>query len=520
MTHTTLRQALDSPAIYPDPTSTVEIRETHISLVALTDQHVYKIKKPVDLGFLDFSTLAQRRFFCEQELRLNRRLSHGVYLDVVPIHQDQNGYTFDDRGAVVEYALHMRRLSDNCSLEALLQRGQATEAMMVALAHRLAAFHQAHPLPANTEAHGTLADVQRDWQENFAQTADCIDHTLSQNTYASIQHAVNTFMSRHASWFAQRVADGRIRDCHGDLRAEHIYLEQGQTQIIDCIEFNQRFRYIDVASEIAFLAMDLARLGAPDLGHAFVRAYGDASQDTYLYRLLDFYCCYRAYVRGKVTSMRLRNVGAAAHGRLQQQAETYFTHAWRYATRLMQPLLLLTTGLIASGKSAVAEAIAEVLDLAVYSSDRIRKELAGVEPTASLRADYGQGMYSDAARQRTYEAMADLARNALLQGRSVCLDATFAKRVERQRIAALAQEVGARVCLIECLAPESVIRERLRQRAQAPDVISDAREDILAPSRQAYEPVQAPESTCHVALDTTQCLEHCVRQALATIQRS
>jgi predicted kinase len=129
-------------------------------------------------------------------------------------------------------------------------------------------------------------------------------------------------------------------------------------------------------------------------------------------------------------------------------------------------------------------------------------------------------MYSDAARQRTYEAMADLARNALLQGRSVCLDATFAKRVERQRIAALAQEVGARVCLIECLAPESVIRERLRQRAQAPDVISDAREDILAPSRQAYEPVQAPESTCHVALDTTQRLEHCVRQALATIQRS
>jgi uncharacterized protein len=519
MTHAALREALENPAIYPHPTATVELRETHISLVALTDHHVYKIKKPVNLGFLDFSTLEQRRFFCEQEFILNRRLSHGVYLDVLAIHQTPTSYAFNSSGPVVDYAVHMRRLSEDAALATLLQHGQATADMMTALARRLAMFHAAHPLPSHADDEGTLPAIQRDWEENFAQTTDAIGQTLSQHAYQRIQHAVYTFMSRRTAWFEQRVADRRIRDCHGDLRTEHIYLEQGRSQIIDCIEFNERFRYIDVASEVAFLIMDLERLGAPDMAHAFVQAYAEAATDTHLYRLLDFYCCYRAYVRGKVTSMRLHHAAHAGRDKIRQQAETYFRHALHYATRLMQPLLILTGGIIASGKSTVAEGIAEALDLDLYRSDALRKEFAGVEATSSQRAAYGQGMYSAAARQRVYDAMADLARHALSQGRSVCLDASFAKRAERERLAALAQNAGALVYMIECLAPDTVIRERLRTREQSAATISDAREDILDSFRQDYEPVQNVELACHVSLDTTQNIGTCVHQALTAMHR-
>jgi uncharacterized protein len=515
MTRATGRDALQQPDIYPDPTSQVEVRETHISLVYLTDSYVYKIKKPLDLGFLDFSTLEQRQFFCEQELTLNRRLSADVYLDVVPIHQSGHRVNFDGDGPVVDYALKMRRLSEEDSLQTLLQRGQDTEDLMAQLAACLADFHNAHPLPCSEDAYGTLDRVRADWEENFTQTADYVDQMLSRDTYEQIQHAVGTFIHRHAEWFAQRVEEGRIRDCHGDLRAEHVYAEPGHFQIIDCIEFNHRFRYIDVASEIAFLVMDLERLRVPNAARQFVQAYVEASRDVTLYRLLDFYCCYRAYVRGKVTAMGLKAAPPEERAPLRRQAESYFTQALRYATRFMQPLLLLTTGLIGTGKSTVADAIAAVLDLDVFSSDRVRKKLVGASPQSSQRADYGEGIYGEEMTRRTYDAMADLARHSLVQGQSVLLDASFAKRAERQRVTTLAHENGARVCLLECWAPESVIRSRLQAREQSAEAVSDAQEDILSAFQQDYEPVRAGEWSCHVRLDTTQEIEPCVQQALA-----
>jgi aminoglycoside phosphotransferase family enzyme/predicted kinase len=467
---------------------------------------------------LDFSTLAQRRFYCEQELALNRRLSADVYLAVVPLYRDDQHYSFADRGPVVEYALKMRRLPDDRSLEALLQRGAVAPSTMHSLAQRLAAFHAGQPLPASAASYGTLDQVRADWEENFAQTAPPRGQALSQQLYGRIQEAVTTFMARHAAWFEQRVQQDRIRDCHGDLRAEHIYLEPGQVQIIDCIEFNRRFRYIDVASEVAFLAIDLERLGAPALAHRFVQAYVEYAGDLALYRLLDFYCCYRAYVRGKVASIRLQEGSPAAqHAALRRQAEAYFTLAARYAERLTRPLLLLTTGLIASGKSTVAAGLAAALDLRLYSSDRLRKELAGVTPETSQQAAYRAGVYSAAMTRRTYEALAERARQALAQGHSVVLDASFAKRAERRRLEALAREMGAECCVLECWAPEAVLRQRLRARERGPGTISDAREEILAPFQRDYEPVQADETASHLRLDTTQPPEACVRQALAAI---
>jgi uncharacterized protein len=514
-----LREALQDPAVYPEPTTTVEVRETHISLVFLTDRYAYKFKKPVDLGFLDFLTLEQRRFYCEQELTLNRRLSSGIYLEVVALHQDDQRYTFADHGPIAEYAVKMRRLPPDRSLEALLQRDEVTPESIQALARRLVTFHADHPLPISAESYGTLERVRADWGENFAQTADSIGRTQSHQTYQKIQQAVTAFTARHAAWFAQRVRDGRIRDCHGDLRAEHIYFEPQQMQLIDCIEFNQRFRFIDVTSEVAFLAVDLERLGAPAVAHRFVRAYVQHSGDVSMYRLLDFYRCYRAYVRGKVTHIRLQaGPPPELRDHLQHRAESYFALAAQYADRLHRPLLLLTTGLIASGKSTLANGIAAALDLNLFSSDRVRKEMAGIAPETSQQAAYGAKLYSPATTQRTYDALADLARQALRRGESVILDASFAKRQARQGMAALAQEMQARYAVIECWAPEATLRERLRARQRLPTSISDAREEILSQFQRDYEPVQADEASCCVRLDTTQGVAQCVQQALAAIQ--
>ena len=514
-----LRQALQDPKVYPEPTSTVEIRETHISLVFLTDHYAYKIKKPLNLGFLDFSTLDQRRFYCEQEFTLNRRLSSGVYLEVVTLRRDDQHYTFSTHGQLIEYALKMRRLPSDRSLEVLLQRGEVTPEMMRGIARRLAVFHAEHPLSIGSQSYGTLEQVRADWEENFAQTAEAVGRSLSQHTYAAIQQAVTTFYTRHADWFVERVRDGRIRDCHGDLRAEHIYFESGQLQIIDCIEFNQRFRFIDVSSEVAFLAVDLERLGFPALANGFVCTYVQFSSDVSMYRLLNFYRCYRAYVRGKVTSIRLQTaLPSELRAQLERRAEAYFTLAARYAERLTRPVLILTMGIIASGKSTVAAGLAAALGLELFSSDRVRKELGGAAPETPQQAAYGAGLYDAAMSQRTYDTLADMACQALSRGDSVVLDASFARQAERRRMASLAREMGAHCCVVECWAPEEALRVRLRQREHLPTSISDAREEILSQFQRDYEPFSADEGMCCVRLDTTQSLEQCVQQALAVIQ--
>jgi aminoglycoside phosphotransferase family enzyme/predicted kinase len=514
-----LREALQDAARYPEPTTTIKVRETHISLVFLTDRFAYKFKKPVNLGFLDFSTLAQRQFYCQQELTLNRRLSSGVYLAVVALHRDKQHYSFHDHGEVVDYAVKMRRLPTNSSLQALLQQDAVTPEMIQALTRRLVTFHADHPIALSSEPYGTWERVMVDWEENFVQTVGSIGRTLSRQTYLQIQQAVTTFMTRHQGWFAQRVRDGHIRDCHGDLRAEHIYFEPDQLQIIDCIEFNHRFRFIDVTSEVAFLAVDLERLGAAALARHFVRDYVQHSGDVSMYRLLDFYCCYRAYVRGKVTAIRLQaDPPLELRALLQRRAESYFTLAAQYAGRLSRPCLLVMTGLIASGKSTVAQEIAAALDLELFSSDRLRKELAGIPPETSQRAAYGADLYSAAMTQQTYDALAMRARQALGRGCSVILDASFAKRKARQRMAALAQELQARYCVLECWASEATLRERLRAREHMSTSISDAREWLLSQFQRDYEPVQVDEAAYCVRLDTTQGLHQCVQQALASIQ--
>jgi aminoglycoside phosphotransferase family enzyme len=299
-----LVQALLSPKAYPESPREIELVQTQISFVFLTGDHVYKVKKPVDFGFLDFTTLEKRRFYCHQEILLNRRLCSDVYLGVVQIVQDKDKIFIGDQGEVIEYAVKMRQLPRHRNMDQLLQNGQVTGEMMAGVAKKLVEFHAKARTDDEIASYGKLKTVRFNTEENFAQTRDYIGITIPAEQYERIKEYTNSFMETNAQLFAKRVKEGRIRDCHGDLHAAHICFTN-DICIFDCIEFNDRFRYSDVTSEIAFLAMDLDYNGRPDLAQQFVASYVAGSGDRDLLELLNFYKCYRAYVRGKVEGFML-----------------------------------------------------------------------------------------------------------------------------------------------------------------------------------------------------------------------
>ncbi|WP_054700265.1 hypothetical protein [Desulfosarcina cetonica] len=294
-----LRDAMLKPDFYPHPVETVTLRETHISTVFLTGQFVYKIKKAVDLGFLDFSSLEKRHAGCQQELILNRRLSSGVYLEILPITCRDHRYALNGSGPVVEFAVKMHQLRDRDAMSHLLSTGRFQEARMTGLIQRLVDFYA----NAAIDRSPPDADVPA-WQDNL----DHVDRLIGPDaraTFEFVKSASQAFFNRHAKLFQRRHRAGRIRDCHGDLRCDHIYFTDTGIQIIDCIEFSRALRVLDVVCDLAFLAMDLTFRGRSDLARHLIRQYIDASGDLGALPLLDFYCCYRAMVRCKVSLLRL-----------------------------------------------------------------------------------------------------------------------------------------------------------------------------------------------------------------------
>src|SRR5579859_2713230 len=311
------------PSAFAHPARDLRLIETHISWVILAGDFAYKIRKPVNFGFLDFSTLEQRHQDCEAEVQLNRRLCPDLYLGVVDVVRREDGLLFiGGPGRAVEPAVKMRRLPEQGMLPTLLQRGEADARLMQQIARSLAAFHSAAATGKGVDAYGSLETIRANWAENFAQTQDSA--LLGPHTRAAIQTHVNQFLSDNVGVFEHRVAGGRIRDGHGDLHAASVCSARRQLYLFDCIEFNRRFRCADVAAEVAFLAMDLEHLGRADLATAFVDAYVRCSGDTELPSLLDFYKCYRAFVRGKVRAFRL------AEGHVDRATENITTEACAY----------------------------------------------------------------------------------------------------------------------------------------------------------------------------------------------
>ena len=299
-----LVQALLDPKAYPAPPQGVDMVQTQMSFVFLTSNYVYKVKKPVNLGYLDYTTLDKRHFYCQREVELNQRLCPDAYLGVVPIIQDRGNISIEGQGKVIEYAVKMRRLPQEAMLNVLLDNNQVSAEMITSVAQKLAEFHQKAETNKTISTFGDLDTINQNSGENFSQTEKYFGITISPERYQHIKDYTEGFIESNVSLFRKRIADGKIRDCHGDLHAAHICFTNGIC-IYDCIEFNDRFRYCDVASEIAFLAMDLDRYGRADLSQGFVDAYVAFSQDKELPQLLNFYKCYRAYVRGKVESFKL-----------------------------------------------------------------------------------------------------------------------------------------------------------------------------------------------------------------------
>jgi aminoglycoside phosphotransferase family enzyme len=329
-----LQKALLQPEIYPDRPPRVRLMETHISLLFLTGNHVYKIKKPVNFGFLDFTSLDKRKFFCEEEVKLNRRLSPGIYLGVVRITKEGDRIHLEGKGQPVEYAVKMEQIPEERLMDRLLERRQVTPKMVEAVSEKLVRFYFAAETNDHIKSFAKPERVKQDTDENFEQTEKYINVTIPREVYEEVKNRTNNFFRTSEKIFERRIASDRIRDCHGDLRLEHIFWGE-EICIFDCIEFNQRFRYTDVAADIAFLAMDLDYHGREDLSDRLIHAYVGESGDHELMEVLDFYKCYRAYVRGKVESFRLDDphIPEGEKKEALKRAQKYFSLAHRYAQR-------------------------------------------------------------------------------------------------------------------------------------------------------------------------------------------
>jgi aminoglycoside phosphotransferase family enzyme/predicted kinase len=516
-----VRHAIQNRTFFPEENDTIDMVQTHISTVFLTPRFVFKFKRPVDLSFADFRTLRRRRHYCAEEVRLNRRLAPDVYLRVAALRQAPEGYAFEGKGRILDYAVVMKRLPEQAMLNHRLRQGEVLPEEIDRLADFLARFHRRIRGSPRHARYGEPEIWRVNWDENFRQTEPAIGETISREDFAAIRQAVEGFMEREQALFAGRVSGGFIRNGHGDLRCEHICLGV-PIRIIDCVEFNERFRYGDTANDLAFLLMDLGALGRPDLSRQLFLRYLERTGDRAMAPLMPFYACYRAYVRGKVTSLRLqdRHLPEDQRRRLQARARGFFELAAEFARQMAPPMLLLVAGLMGTGKSHLAAALGRRTGTAVLASDHVRKELAASElarlnAAVASRAEYGQGIYSAEWNQRTYNALLERAQALLRVRRSVILDATFSRRFDRQRAFALAHKEGAEPVLVECRLPDELALARLMERERSGGSLSDGRAALYPAQKAAFEPIDDLASPRHLVLRTDQPVEALVERVLA-----
>lgn len=486
-------QAMARPGFYPHPVETVQRIDTHISTVFLTGDWVYKLKKPVYLGFLDFRQLSQRKHFCEQEVVLNQRLSHDIYQGVVDILETDDGhFSLQGSGRVVEYAVKMRRLPDAAGLKALLQERAIDPKRMETLAHTMADFYKGGQRNSDIDYFGRPDVISYNMEENFRQLDPYVGSLLDQEKWDFLCQVSRTFLDHHRDVFERRVTEGYIRDGHGDLRTDHIYFHPGP-QIIDCIEFNDRFRYGDAAVDLAFLYMDLEHLGHPEWARFFISAYAGAAQDPRLYTVIDFYAAYRAVVRLKVDAFRYPDAQPGEQETLKQDIHAYLQQAYRYAIQFGRPTLWILCGLPATGKSLVAETLSDVLSIERFSSDRLRKT-AGI--SGNGRTAFGQGAYRMEWRHKVYTRLLAHGHETLKAGHSVILDATFSRRKWRDEARRLAADLDTNLIFAETVCNEATIRSRLKSR-ESTSGLSDARLEHLPDMLENFEPLTETPTTTH-----------------------
>ncbi len=515
-----IRQAMSDPGFYPHPVSGIDVRETHISLVFLTGDWVYKLKKPRNLGFLDFRTLKDRKRFCHEEVRLNQRLSRGVYHDVVAIRGNESGHlSMTGRGTVLEYAVRMRQLPDQSSLATLLEASAVTDKHITDLGRALALFHAQAERGPDIDVFGHPGVIRTNMEENFEQIEPLVPGRLDLDDWDFLREVWRACWKNHQDLFRRRVEAGRIRDGHGDLRAEHVYFDAG-VQIIDCIEFNQRFRYGDVALDLAFLLMDLDRRGHGDVRRRLLAAYARHSNDPEMYALLDFYAAYRAVVRLKVAGLSLDQTDATGQAGLIRDMRAHLRLACLYAFCFGRPALWIFCGLPASGKSTLAESVTSALNMPLLQSDALRRPDA--TPVSGAAVPFNTGQYRPVLRDRVYAKMLNLAHEHLKSGHGVALDATFSASRWRQAAVDLACETEAGLVFVECVCAAETIKDRLAARESSPSM-SNARLMHFEDLRKAHTPFADHLRPALVRIDTDQPLHaslfETLDQAHAIIRR-
>ena len=498
--------AMSRPEFYPERPKRVELIQTHISCVFLAGEVVYKIRKPVRFAFLDYSTLKQRYHFSQEEVRLNRRLAPSVYLGVFPILYQGDGFALGEQVSslggpkVAEYAVKMRRLPDDRILERLVRENRAGKDDMARIADKLAEFHAS----AAADHACTYGAPTATWQAvlgNIEECESCVGETLSRREFQRIEDFLRRFMETHKDLLRERMAQGRVREGHGDLRCEHICLEDGII-VFDCLEFSERLRYCDVASDLAFLAMDLDRMEAPGLADKLVAAYAARTGDKALSELMRFYKCHRAAVRGKVETLKSHEaeVPHQERERSRELAQTCFRLAHHYASGAV-PALVLVCGLAGTGKSTIAKALAGHTGFEVFNSDVIRKRLLGLDPTVHVSAEYRAGIYDDRSTELTYGALLAEAEKSLRDGKGVIVDATFKDPAHRRPFVELGARRRVPVLFVECRADEDEVLRRLLERNQRPDEVSDATREVYLRQKAEFVPISEVHDRCHVVVE-------------------
>ncbi len=475
-----LIQTLASGHGFDHDVDEIEVVETHISWVLLTGSIAYKIKKPVDLGFADFSTLEKRRFFCDEELRLNRRLAPSIYLDAVAISGTPERPVVNGEGPPIEHAVKMRQFARDDELDFVLERGGLTVEHVERLGRVVADFHGRIPVAAADSPFGSPEVTRRDVMENFSQLREVVEDAARLAAIDELEEWSADAHRRLEEEIRRRKGSGFVRECHGDMHLANMVLVDGEITIFDGIDFNEHLRWIDVASEIAFLAMDFMSRGRADLAQRFLNAYLERTGDWSAPRVLGYFVVYRALVRAKVAAIRACQDAAGVGER--DTLRSRFDRLVELARQVTQPrrtALVITHGLSGSGKSTISRHLAAARGAIRIASDVERKRIHGLAPDESSESDLDSGIYTAEATHRTYERLAEIARQTLQAGFPVIVDAAFLRRAQRQRFVSLAEQLDVPFEILDVRTPTTELRRRIAQRASARNDPSEADEKVL-----------------------------------------
>lgn len=480
---------LKQSSSYQHHPAEVQIKQTHASIVAIASPYVYKVKKQVNLGFLDFTSLQARKDNCERELRLNSRLCAELYIDIVPIVEKNGVLHFGSDGQIVDYALQMKQLPDGFFMHQLIQGTQIMSDVIDPVLERLKNFYTTQPAEAFLSSYGDMATIKVSTDENIDSLQSYMKDSIHSVSLEAIKHYTDSFYENNRMLFDKRIRECRIKDCHGDLHLDHIHVQLGKVCIYDCIEFNDRFRYIDVASDIAFLTMDLDFYGRSDLSTYVADRMAALLHDPELKLLMDFYKCYRACVRAKVETITYgeKEISAQERKVSWENAIHYMSLALNYALFGSRLTVLMVCGRVGSGKSTLAKSMAELLNWKYISSDEIRKQQAGLPLHKRTDLAKRKWLYAKERTEQVYKTLLDTSLAKVNSGQSIVVDATFGQAAHRAVFVHALESLQVSYYFLEMQTSDEVIKQRLVQREKGEQVVSDARLEDFERLSQSYQ---------------------------------